>query len=394
MKNFMVFSFLLLLAQSFFYATYQLFLVSKGLDLFQINAINIAFMVSNFVFELPTGSFADTFGRKNSVALGCLLKGISFFIYFYSDTFWQFVGAEVIGAFGLTFISGALEAWLISTLKYYGGIKAVKEKEKIYEIRERYGLVGCLAGTFIGACCGKYNLAIPWILSGSAFVAASLFAYYRFKEEYFTPQKLTLNPRPMLKNMRLGLKYSLANKAILVIIAFGSILSLSCQAFNMQWPIVFSAYGFKVGSIGLLFMVFYVATFIGSQISRRLTYFIADKKNAIVWTQSVTAVGMIISGLVNNLPILLTFFIIHEIGRGMIKPLYQAYIDHRANEDQRATINSFNGAIEKAGGGIGLLISGLIANNVSIGAAWVTSALILGISIPFFLMIKTKEQTP
>src|SRR5437016_4121451 len=81
---------------SFVMATYATFLRGKGLDFFEMNMVNMSFFVSMFVFEIPTGALADVFGRRVSFLSACSLLSLSFFLYASSETFWQFVLAEVI----------------------------------------------------------------------------------------------------------------------------------------------------------------------------------------------------------------------------------------------------------------------------------------------------------
>ena len=45
-------------------AIYVKYLLLNGLDLFQANLINCAFYGALILFDVPTGAFADVFGRK------------------------------------------------------------------------------------------------------------------------------------------------------------------------------------------------------------------------------------------------------------------------------------------------------------------------------------------
>ena len=119
-KNYVAFMFFDSLAISFFFGTYQLFLTQKGLSLLEINLLNCCFMFSSFLLEIPTGAIADFLGRKRSVIIGLWFYSISFLIYFLSDNFWQFLLAEIIGAFAVSCISGALEALVVDSLNYHG----------------------------------------------------------------------------------------------------------------------------------------------------------------------------------------------------------------------------------------------------------------------------------
>jgi MFS transporter, DHA3 family, tetracycline resistance protein len=48
------------------------------LDPLRLVLLGTALEVAVFVFEVPTGVFADTFGRRRSVIVGCLLMGSGF----------------------------------------------------------------------------------------------------------------------------------------------------------------------------------------------------------------------------------------------------------------------------------------------------------------------------
>ena len=56
---------------------YPMFLLSRGLDLFQINVILAIFLISTFVFEVPTGAVADVYGRKISFLLSCAIRPVA-----------------------------------------------------------------------------------------------------------------------------------------------------------------------------------------------------------------------------------------------------------------------------------------------------------------------------
>ena len=85
---------------AFFSATYSLFLLAQGLNLFEMNLVNGAFMATLLIAEVPTGAVADTWGRKVSYVASTLLLATSMFAYANAHSFWTCVFAEVIGAIG------------------------------------------------------------------------------------------------------------------------------------------------------------------------------------------------------------------------------------------------------------------------------------------------------
>src|SRR5437016_4136272 len=83
---------------------YVEYLREHGLTLLQVNLVNCTFYVTLFIFEIPTGAFADTFGRKYAIVLACILRGIGAIMYGSADTLGGFITAEVIAAIGTTFL--------------------------------------------------------------------------------------------------------------------------------------------------------------------------------------------------------------------------------------------------------------------------------------------------
>ena len=45
-------------------AIYVSFLMKNGMSLLQVNLVNTAYFLTLFICEIPTGAFADIFGRK------------------------------------------------------------------------------------------------------------------------------------------------------------------------------------------------------------------------------------------------------------------------------------------------------------------------------------------
>ncbi|MGH7818460.1 MAG: MFS transporter, partial [Candidatus Binatia bacterium] len=69
------------LAAWFVAPVYPLFLLSRGLDLLEINVILAVYLVTVFFFEVPTGAVADRFGRKASFVSSCAIRTGAFALY-------------------------------------------------------------------------------------------------------------------------------------------------------------------------------------------------------------------------------------------------------------------------------------------------------------------------
>lgn len=389
-KNYVAFMFLDSLAISFFFGTYQLFLTQKGLSLLEINLLNCCFMFSSFLLEIPTGAIADFLGRKRSVIIGLWFYSISFLIYFLSDNFWQFLLAEIIGAFAVSCISGALEALVVDSLNHHGYKDGLENVFRKTEVKRLAVILGVIAGSFLG----QIDLSLPWLFSCLAFGLLAVSANYFFKEEYFVkPEKIKFNFEPIKKIAKESVLYGLNNRRLIVVVSFSTILAFSVQAINMYWPIIFkNNFSVPIKYMGFIFTGIILFSYLGSQFSKFWQGKINNKKNAIFLSQSITIIGILGCFFLTNLSLFFVFFFFHEFGRGLFEPLNRAYINENIDSKNRATVLSFESMITRAGAGLGLVSSGLTANNFGILNSWLISSLVLFAGILIF-WLKSRKAT-
>src|SRR3989344_5236857 len=182
-------SFLTKFGISFIAAVYVTFLLSQGLNLFEVNMVNFVFFITMFVCEIPTGAIADVFGRKTSFVCSCFLYTAGMFTYAVSHSFWGFALAEMTAAVGRTFASGAFQAWLVDRVRhqgYKGSLNSVFSKE------QQLGQIGLIIGAICGAFLADKNMALPWIVAGFVMLVAGVVAMLFMKEEYFVRQKFSV----------------------------------------------------------------------------------------------------------------------------------------------------------------------------------------------------------
>src|SRR5438552_3307259 len=86
-RTYYVVSGLYTLAQFFIAPIYPLFLLSRGLDLFRMNAVLATYLITVFVFEVPTGAITDRFGRKRSFLAACMVRMTAYALYAFARDF-------------------------------------------------------------------------------------------------------------------------------------------------------------------------------------------------------------------------------------------------------------------------------------------------------------------
>ncbi len=374
-NHYLVFTAIFNLASSATFVTYALFLKSHGLNYLQINLVNFVFMLCVTLLELPTGIFADLFGRRYSLLWGCLLFVPSNLIYYFSKSFGGFICAEICGALAVTFMSGALDAWLKDSLDYHGfqgNLAEVFSKSEI--VRNAMIIGGSLTGSYIA----QFNLAIPWLLAACGALLSALYLRFFFQEQYFCRKNLTWATgwQKIKSHLKESLSVPLGNKLIILLISVDFGLILAYQAPNMFWTIVLEKYLHNTFTIGKVWAFIPVVCLIGAYCGGKLSNIFSSKK-IIGLNILVIGLCLLIASRAGSVYMVVIFFAAHECGRGMMGPVRRAYINKHLPAKERATILSFDSMISHLGAALGLLISGLIAKSYSIESAWLVSSILI-----------------
>jgi MFS family permease len=365
-------------------ATYVTFLIGKGLNLFQVNLVNFVFFWTLFVFEIPTGAFADVFGRKLSFVLSCILFSGGMFLYAAAHSFWGFALAEAVSAVGATFASGAFQAWLVDRLRHQG-YEGPLGKVFAWEQQIRSG-VGVLAA-MLGAYAAEKNSSLPWFCGGWMFLAAAALAVACMKEEQFVRQKFSWKggAASMAAVVRTSARYAKTNSAVRFIVVMGVVQFFAIQAPNMQWQPFFSRFLRHKSDLGFVYAGISIALIIGSRLAPPFLKRIGSERMALAVTQAAIGFGICVTIFCGNLFAGLAVFWAHEVARGMFVPVEDAYLNDNIPSGERATLISFESISHHVGGMAGLLVSGFIAQYCSMTAAWVLSGTVLVASGVVFL---------
>src|SRR6188768_1187218 len=171
-----------------------LFLLDGGLSNVEAFAANAFYTIGLAVFELPTGMVADTWGRRTSFLLGVgtqlVGNGLYVLCWYLHAPFWGWAIASVVLGLGFTFFSGALDAWLVDSLKateYDGELDPIFAKGQI--INGAAMLVGTVAGGFIAQVT---NYGVPYLVRSGLQLVGLGIALAIMKELAFTPSRTPL----------------------------------------------------------------------------------------------------------------------------------------------------------------------------------------------------------
>lgn len=356
-------------------AVYTTFLMKYGLNLFQVNLVNAAFFTTLFICEIPTGVFADVFGRKSSYVASAALMSVSMFVYGSSHSLAGFLSAEMIAAIGMTFRTGAFQAWLVDSLKHHGYEGTFN---KIFGRASLYNQIGGGIGAITGAYLSVKNPALPWFVGSIGMALVTILAFFIMREEYFVriPFSWKGGFRSIHDTAISSIRYGSQDKAVRFILIVTFVQIYSVQALNMYWQPFFRNLQIKDEHLGFVFtgMMFFIA--FGAFIASRIN---AEGKERKIILGSMIYVGVTVSlaAISPMLSVAVLWFLLHESGRGFWAPMSDSYLHQRIPSHQRASISSFCGMAPHIGGAVGLVISGAIAQTFGITVAWIVAGIVL-----------------
>ncbi len=368
-----------------------LYFQNHGLSLQQVFLLQVFFAIFLILIEVPSGYFADIFGRKKSLIIGAILGFIGWFVYWLSGDFSGFLLAEFFLALSTGFISGADSALLYDTL-------LTENAEKLYTKYE---------GRFLSLRTGTE--AVAALLTGAMLLVMD------FKELFFwqaiimlllipiaisikePPQHKSTEKRPgMLKIIKF---VAHENKKLRYLNIFGAFLSAS--TLTMVWfsQPLWKSVGMPLVYFGIVWAFANLLVALSSFFAHKLDEWFSFKKLFTTLAFVPIALYALLAFTVSNSH-LIPFYIIVGITmlfwlfRGVYNPIIKDYINRETSSDIRATVLSvqslFNSLIFSA---LSPFL-GWVADLWSFSTAFYASALIFGIpAIIFFLLLYKQMDT-
>ena len=344
-----------------------------------------------FVFEVPTGAFADTFGRKLSLIVAFVIQGTAIVVVGAVPNFWVIAAAWALWGFGWTFESGTWEAWLADEI---GVERLPGVLMRATRIGYAAGIVGLLAGVGIAL----WNIQVAVIFGGVVTVAMGVACIFVMPETGWSrkPVEERLSaPRELASTVSTAVRFVRAQPALLLLIAATVVAGASSEAFDRLWeahfirdvglphvgsldPIVwFGLFGILISVVGL------VISTVG--IKRLETAPSPLLARLLLWLTTVLTVALVAFGLAHSLAFALCALLVAQAARGMLTPVYMAWLNRQITDSSvRATVISIAGqadAIGQAGGGPGL---GAIGNAFGLRSALVAGGLVLAPAIALY----------
>lgn len=353
-----------------------------GLSPLQLVLVGTALELSAFIFEIPTGVVADVYSRRLSVMIGVFLIGFGFLIEGSFPVFWLILLAQVLWGLGYTFTSGATEAWISDEI---GEAAAGKAFLRSNQIANPAALIGIVAGMLLGSL--RINLPIQ--LGGLGLILLGAFLAWKMPETGFHP--VGRNERSSWANMKSifldGIGMVRRRPALMTILSVGLLYGLYSEGFDRLWTkhildeftLPLAATVQPVIWLGVLRAISLLLGVAAARIAEQRvdTASYAAIARALFLISIVLVSGLFGFALAGSLALAVIAFLMIDVSRDVISPLYTAWVNQKLDSRVRATVISMSGQVDAIGQIAGGPFVGLVGSMLSVRAALLTSSLIL-----------------
>lgn len=387
----------------FFEPFLYIFFLSLGFSYFQIGSLISIREITKNIFEVPSGVFADNYGRKKSLQI-CFILYIFSFILFYSGSIYLIMSlAMVLYGTGEAFRSGTHKAMIFL---YLDKNKIADKKTEVYGRTRSYSLIGsaisAVIGGFIVFVESNYRLIflfsiIPYLLdyilistypdylNGKVSRNLALITFFNSGIESF--KRLLLH----LKDLRKGIINSGVYDGFFTILKDYLQPVLKIEIISLPLMLGFAEEKRLSVMLGFSYAVIYLISSYASRNAFKLEKVFAQKSTNLNFIYILTAVLIAFIGIMINSGytyLIIVLFILFYLLRSIRKPIMLDYIANIIKEEERATMLSFESQFRTIFVIIAAPIMGFVSDQWGLKLMFLLAALIM-----FFLKTLIKLST-
>ncbi len=384
-----------------------LILREAGLSFTLIGTLYAIRDVATYLLEVPTGVFADAFGRRKAMLMAFGAYLISFAVFYFGQGFGWFALAMVLFAFGEAFRSGTHKALILEYLKlnnmthlkvsYYGRTRSASQ----------FGsAINALIAAALAFYTGSYRImflaaAVPYVLD---FI--NLATYPPELDGELTQLRwraIGQQARQTLRDFKAMFTDPQVWRAILNSASFMALFKATkdylqpiLEQFALALPIFLAYTGQQRSAVvvGVVYFFIYLSTSYASRNADRFSRRFAALGQAINRSYLLGVGLLALAGVATwqdwtPLAILayLGFYVLHNLRR----PMNVAYISDQIATRVMASGLSVESVVRTLmAGGLALLL-GVLADHLGVGLALVALAVLIGALFPW-LRVESHPQ--
>lgn len=360
------------------------YVTQAELNALQLVLIGTTMEVSVLLFEMPTGLFADHFGRKRSLAFGTLVIGLAHVLEGSTPEFWAIAVASAMWGIGWTFISGAEQAWIADELN-------AKSLEKTFLRGSQFSswarFAAILASVTIAAI---WSVQIAIIVAGIMLIVIAVWAIIKLPETKFvrvTREKGVSGVTHMVNTIKTGVSQIRGNTVLVSIAMVTLFWGLASEGFDRLYGAHFIVdYQLSESETVYWFGTFYAVAFLLNIVVLRFVerHVKGRYAHVLLITNTVLIATMIAFAWTGHFWVAVAMYWVTSALRNVNYPLMSIVTNERIESKGRATTLSMFGQLDAFGQIAGGPLVGMLALYTSI-AGGITSSASLILPVLYFL---------
>lgn len=388
----------------FFEPYLYVYLLGTGINLFQIGLLFSIKEAVIYVFEVPSGIFADYYGKKNELVLCFLFYIFSFFLFFLSGSFIIIVCAMIFFGLGEAFRSGTHKAMIYSYLERKSWFQ---EKTFVYGRTRSFSMLGSAISALFSVIIILNLPSLRWIFLFSILPYMINFGLILSYPSFLNEKQKTSFRINSFFTLSIRQIRSIFNKADLVRIIFSSsvfdgvfqvikdyIQPIMILLITGTGLILLPGLGVENNInviLGIVYFFFYIFSSAASRNVYRLNKFKNTNKllDISFYILAFFMIAVFLFMIPDFLPGIIFLFFIMYIVKNARKPLVVDAAGDIMKKNERATTLSVNSQFKSL---IFIILSpifGLMAEKISISAAFLFTGIFL--ILVNFLFISKKS---
>lgn len=384
------------LAVTFIWGINSLLLFQAGLSNTEALLANACFTLGYAVFEIPTGSIADTWGRRTSYLLGGCTLIVTTLLYWLA---WRlhagvqaWAAVSVLLAIGFTFFSGATEAWLVDALhflRYEGRLDQVFARAQIVTG------IGTLAGSLGGAYVAQVtDVGVPFLIRAGLLLALTIVAWRVMHDIGFTPRRSAGPLREARRVLTESVRHGWGRPAVRWVM-LGAVFAAGVSyyvAFTMK-PYLLRLAGdpHAYGLLGIAAALNAAAQTVGGLLAMAVQRLSRRRMSVIIAGVLLNGALLAGFGLVGSAPVAMALLAGCSMVSAAILPSRQAYLNSLLPSGQRATVLSFDSLVQSSGGVVMQPGLGRVADVWGYPSSFVLGGLLQVLALPMLLLARRHE---
>lgn len=375
---------------SIWWLFFNFYILELGFSLEYLGLVTSVTSAAALLLGIPLGVLSDRIGRKKA-----MIWGVSIYIVA--------MGLEVLVLnpnmiLVMAFISGAGHTlYFISQPPFMMKVSNAQNRTLLFSLN--FGLVtlsGAVGSLFAGQLPALFGELLGVAADSASAYRAVLFSAVILSSLALLPLSLIREPHTangdvvnnraektnsvpvILNSLKTTFTRPITVKLSLPMLMLGFGAAILIPYMNIFFRDTFAI---SDQTLGILFSLSALMTGVGSLIAPRLTTELGSKIRAIVLTQSLSVVSLLILGFSPFFGLAAVAFLLRSALMNMSVPLYDAFSMEHVREQEQATVVSVKELAWQAGWTIGPFISGVVQESYGFTPLFITTAVLYAISI-------------